>query len=257
MILPQLDAVGDVLLEQAVVQPGVAQAVGPAKVHPAGLLDQLDQQVVPVLGAPGLAQQHHLAVLHRHHRLDGQQAAHHGDGRGDPPAPLQVFQRVQQGHQPDVLLLLIQPGGKLGGVQPLPRQLHRPLHQEPLADGDIFAVHHPDLPRKALGGDARALVGARQLGGQGDAHHRLPGVHGPLERLLKGGGGDLAGGGQLLPLDELLVKAVVVQLHPVQKALLPEGDGQGQDGEIGRIGRQHIAARVGDDPYIHGWFLIS
>ena len=70
----------------------------------------------------------------------------------------------------NLLIQLIQKtsGVDFGRPYPLPRQLPRPLHQEPLADGDIFAVHHPDLPRKALGGDARALVGARQLVGQGE-----------------------------------------------------------------------------------------
>ena len=238
-------------MQKTVLQPRISQQVGPVKIHAVGLPDLLHQQVAAVFGPPGLAQHDHLAMLHGDHRFDGQQSAHQSHGGGDSAAPLEILQGVQQGHQANILFLPLQLSGDGGGVQPLVQQVQSPPHQNLLADGGVFTVHHKDTARELLRRDAGALAGAGEFGGQHDGHHVLPLVHGPAKGLLKLGGVNLAGGGQGIPLNELLVELAVGQVHAVQELLLPKGHGHGQDCNLRAAGLGKVGGGIGNNAYLH------
>ena len=169
--LPQHCAVGNVLLQQGITETCVTQHQGLVEIHTAGLLNLLDQQVIALLGAPGLAQDFDLAVLNADNRLDVQQTAGESNGLGDAAALFQIFQGVQHGNQPHLFTLAHQlPGDLLGAETPV-QQLQGVLHQDGAAQGDGLAVHHMDLSLKFFGGNHRTLVGTGQLGSAGQAHH--------------------------------------------------------------------------------------
>ena len=251
---PEGAAVRDVLLQEAVAESGVAQAVGPGKVDARGLLNLAHEQVVAVLGPPGLAQQNHLSPLHGDNRLNGQKPAHQGDGGGNPPAPLQILQGVQQGHQTHVLLFPVQLLGNLHGLQPLVQQLQRPFHQNHFPDGGALAVHHVDLTRKFLRRQTGALPGAGELAGEGHGYHRLPGLHGGAEGVPELAGADLAGDGQVVPLYQALIKLPVGQIDPVLIRPLAEGDGHGQDGDLLPLRADQVGGGICDNADCHNGY---
>ena len=126
--LPQGAAVFNIALEQGIAEAGVAQAQGLGEVD-AAAGDLLNQVVVAVFGASGLANHHHNPVNQPQHRLDGEHAPQHRRRLGDAAAPLEVFQGVRHTQQIDVALGLLQLLGDPGSAEPPVRQLQGVLHQ--------------------------------------------------------------------------------------------------------------------------------
>ena len=244
---PDRLAVLDVFLQRRVIQAGVAQTEGHGEVDAVGLFDLLNQVVVAVSGAPGLAQQYHLAAGHGDHRLDGQHIAQHGGCFGDPAALAQIFQGVQQTYDVDLPLGCFQRMGDVLRRHPPIHQLHGVAHQDLLAQGHVAAIHHPDPVGVVRGGNDGALIGAGQLAGQGNHQNLFIRLRGCAEGLLKDGGGDQAGGGKFVAFNELFIELTGLQIHPVPVAVLAEGDGQGQYGNIRAGAVPQIRAGVGND----------
>ena len=121
-----------------------------------------------------------------------------------------------------------------------------------LADAGVLAVHHKDPAGELPGCHAGALIGARQLGGQHHGDHRLPGLHSLGKGLLELSGGNLTGGGQVLPLNEFFIELPVVQVNAVLKLLRSEGDSHGEDGNLLPVGWNKVGGGIGNDPYFHG-----
>ena len=129
LALVQAGTVRDVFAQQGVLQTGVGQSIGQVEVDAPALLHQIPQHIVAVFGASGFAQNGHLAVFDGDDRLDGQQRSGQSCGGGDASALFQVFQRIQQGDEADMLFGLVQQIGNFlcafAGITGLQRQFHQ------------------------------------------------------------------------------------------------------------------------------------
>ena len=135
-------------------------------------------------------------------------------------------------------------------------QLGRPLDQDALPQGGVFAVHHKDLLGKFLRRNTGALVSPGELAGEDHRHNTVARVHLGLESLLELGGANLAGAGKLFALNQQLVKALVGQLLLVPVLLVSKGDGHRQDRNCRVIGRKNVRRGIGDDFDAHSVFLL-
>ena len=76
VVFPEGGAVDNILLQQLVVQAGVAQSQRPGKVDARGGPNLLDEKIVAVFGAFCLAEYDDFSVFYSNNRFYGQYAAH-------------------------------------------------------------------------------------------------------------------------------------------------------------------------------------
>ena len=243
-------------LQIVIIQTAVGGAHGLTEVDAAGLGNQIPQLLVRSLGATGLTHVLHHTVLDGDDGLNVQHGAHHGGGGADAAALLQILQGIQTGVDADIVLDLVQALGDGGGIQTLVCQSDAVLEQQALADGGGHGIHHKDLALEFLGGDAGGLVGAGELGGQGDDHGGVTIVDDLLHSLLPGGGSDLAGGGVLLLAGgQHFVELLVAQVHGIGEFLLAEADGQRDmnNGQLLAFTGQHVGCGINDELDSHIW----
>ena len=146
--------------------------------------------------------------------LDTEKAAGQGHGFGNAAAPLQIFQRVQQGDEADVVPLFHEPVRQGFGIHAASSQVHGVFRQNPGAGGCGKAVHHENIGI-VLRRNAGALIGAGELFRNGDNDGAVSGPGDLFKKALKDGRGGLAGGGQHRTLRETAVKRLLGQGHAV------------------------------------------
>ena len=246
-------AVGDVLAGRRVGQARVGHPDGPREVDAAGLVDFLEHHVLRLLRSACLAEHHDVAIDDAHHGLDGEHAAHEGRCSGNAAAAAQVLQRIQRGHEPDVLLLLVEAVGDILGGKPFIAQGPGALGQDTLADGGVLAVDHEDRLLERGRGDAGALVGAGDVAGKRDADDLVAGIDGLLEEVLEHHGRDLARAGQLVGFYEALEELLARKVDALGVLFGAECDGHGDDGNVVGAGVAlfHVRRRVHDDANGH------
>ena len=227
--------------------------MGRVKSMPPAFVDLLEHHVLRLLGTARLAQHHDIAIDDAHHGLDGEHAAHEGRRPGDAAAAAQVLQRVQGSHEPDVLLLLVEAVGDVGGGKPLVAQGPGALGEDTLADGGDLAVDHEDRLLERRRGDAGALVGAGDVAGKRDADDLVARIDGLLEEVLEHHGRDLARAGQLVGFYEALEELLPRKIDALGELLGAERDGHGDDGDVvlGGVVLFHVRRRVHDDANGH------
>ena len=252
---PEAPAVLYILVKQRGIQARITKEHRQGKIHAAGLVDLLHQQVVAVPGAPGLADEGHDPILDRYHRLDIQNASGEGYGFGDAASLFQIFQGIQQGDHGYIRLFLLQLLRNFPGADPPVGAVYGVLGQHAGADGHGLAVHHIDVV-VALRGNAGALIGAGELGGQTDNHGAVPiGRHLP-KHLIKACRGGLAGGGELIGLNQTAIELLLVNGHSVIILLLPKAQGQGHHLDPVEIGFCHIRRGIYNNTNVHFVFLL-
>ena len=69
------------------------------------LLNFLDQKVIALFGAARFSKKLNLAVFYGNDRLNGKQASRNRNGFGDPPALLEIFQRVEKTEYTELFFL--------------------------------------------------------------------------------------------------------------------------------------------------------
>ena len=246
-------AVGDVLAGRRVGQARVGHPDGPREVDAAGLVDLLEHHVFRLLRSARLAEHHDVAIDDAHHGLDGEHAAHKGRRSGNAAAAAQVLQCIQRGHEPDVLLLLVEAVGDVGGGKPFVAQSPGALGQDALADGGVLAVDHEHRLLERGRGDAGALVGAGDVAGKRDADDLVAGIDGLLEEVLEHHGRDLARAGQLVGFYEALEELLARKVDALGVLFGAECDGHGDDGNVVGAGVAlfHVRRRVHDDANGH------
>ena len=174
-------------------------------------------------------------------------------GSGDPSAFFQIFQGVDDGHDPEPGLFFVQPGGNGFRRQAFLSQLQTPHEQDPLANGGAETVHHEDPARIVGSGDDGALVCAGKLGGEGDHHDIVAGGHQRLETIGKNSGRKLGSGRQFPAGSQLFKKFPVAQIHGVPVSGIAKGDGQRQNGyaQLRCLPGQNIRGGINDKMYAH------
>ena len=85
---PECRAVRNILLQERVVQAGIAEAVGHGEIDAAALVYLLNQHIVAVLGAACLAENGNLPFDYGDNGLDRENCSCPGSGLGNPAALL-------------------------------------------------------------------------------------------------------------------------------------------------------------------------
>ena len=223
---PQRSAVLDILLEHRVRKARVAERQRHRKVDAARLLNLLVQQVAAVLGAACLAQLHDQTVLRCHHGLHVEQRTHSTSRSRQATAANEVLKRLEQADDDNTVAHGLDSRRDLSRALALVHQTQRVLNQHALAQGNVIAIHHIHIAARRLGKcGAGTLVGARKLSAHGNNHGFVAGLTCFGNRLRKGVRVDLTGLGQLVALDQHLVKALVIDVDAIHVHIGAKGDG--------------------------------
>ena len=190
-----------------------------------------------------LANRHDCPGLHGHNRLHVEQRARRRAHRRDAAAAAQVFERIEQGKHPNVLLAHIELLHELGGAHALTQAAHGIPEQDLLADAYVFRVHNvhaaPFMQRELASGHESARARARQTRGDGEAHDLLAFCKRAPERLLEEAGRNLARRGLLLALGKPVVELLVREIDAVEIIVLAHAHMQRQKR---RPCRHHLVA---------------
>ena len=143
-------------------------------------------------------------------------------GRGDAPAALEVFERIQQGddvnpalHALELVRNLVHAAPARGQAQGVSREYLR-------AQGVVERIHDAHAALKIRRGYHRALVRAGELRGDCQADHLVPVRRQALEGLGEVRGRGLARRRKGVALYKPLVKALGRYIHAVHKVLAAE-----------------------------------
>ena len=203
------------------------------------------------VAADGLARHGDLALLDGDEGLDAQHPARDSHSGGQTAALAQVLQVVDDGHEVQVLLGVLQNGRDLPGALAGIPQVDGQTDQQRLAEADVLAVHEEDVVRvDHVGGELGALVGAGQLVGQEDADHLVPGGGRFGEEVLEQLRAGLAGGGELVTPGEDAVIFGGGHVHAVaQDGAVLQSDVQRDDGhaQLLGFGGQDVGRRIGEN----------
>ena len=231
---------------------GIQQHIAIGRVDAAELVDLLEHGHQRAGAAAGGIGQLDLAVHDREHRLDAQRPAHQRDGGGQAAALVQVLEAVDDAEDADAPLEFFQRRGDLGGAAAfLVAQAHGLAHKDRFALGAGAGVHKVEVFKLAgLGGQARALPGAGQRGGQQHGHDRVARgarVLKNFDELVRRG---LAGARQLVLGFQAGIVFVAGDVNAVQRGI-PVGKVhlQRDDCHAGqrRIGTGQVGGGIGQD----------
>ena len=202
---------------------GVGDADGLAGAVFGPLRHQIRHRLHGLPGAPDLADDLHLPVVHIQHRLDVQEIGREAHGPGDPAAPdhpVQVRDDEHMLHLGDQELAALHQLLQLHAPLGAPDRLHG---DESRGKGAALGIQHPDLPLRIalLQLPARqkdVLAGTGHLGGEHEAHQIVP----TPDQLLQSGVGlsqiHLSCGGHNAPAHEP-IDLLGGDVHPVPVGL--------------------------------------
>ena len=199
----------DIFLQGFIRESRVSETERTLEVDPAEFLRELRQHIVSVAGAARLAKDLDDAVLNGEHRFERQQSSCKCSRCGNPPAQFEIFQSVENSEHMGVFFLLFDRRINLRSAHALIAHLHGSLHYNGLRDAELLCVDDKDISLKFLRCNARALEGTGNPGGKAEAYNLISGLHRffKVAAVLKGR--DLARLGNLVGLDQPLVKFAV------------------------------------------------
>ena len=171
---------------------------------------------------------------------------------GDSAALVEVFQGVDAGIEGDPAADRIQGLHNGSCIQTLVPQLCGVFQQKPLAAGGVGTVI--DMAQRAIhqiAGHHRVLIGAAELGGEGDIEDLFSLVPGVLEQIHEDLGGRLGGLGQLPGMKQQFVELVLGQIDIFLVFSFAEEDCQRNAGDIQafQVAGLKIRGRVCNESY--------
>ena len=194
--------------------------------------NHLIEQIVALLRTARLTDQLDFAVFNGDDWLDGKKASDNGCCSGDASAFFQIFQRVEQRDDLDILLDTVKLGCELGCRQILRDQSFGIVDKNRFTKRDIHTVDHKRFTIEICCGDACTLVSAGELGRKRDGHGRVTLRNDIAERLLKSKRRNLACDGKAVGLNQNLVKLFRRNIHAGQILFLTDGYGERKIGHI-------------------------
>ena len=135
--LPENGTVSDIFLQQSIVQTGIAKAVGHGEINAAAFLHVLHQHIVAVFGAPCLTQNDNFSFYNGDDGFDGKHGACPGSSFGDASALFQVFQRINNRKDDNLVPDALQLSGNFSGGKSLLAQPDCVKNQILESDADI------------------------------------------------------------------------------------------------------------------------